>query len=65
MLRFFFPSAKIKEAVLKRLHLAVVLEDVGGCDQVQHAVDHQLTVTSELIALLLQERYLRLLLALT
>lgn len=49
---------------LDQLYLAVVLKDISGCDQVKHAVDHQLTVTSKLIAFLLEECYLHLLLTL-
>lgn len=49
---------------LDRLYLAVVLKDISGCDQVKHAIDHQLAVTSKLIALLLKKCYLRRLLTL-
>lgn len=46
-------------------NLAVVLEDVGGGDQVEHTVDDQLAVAGQLVALPLKESDLRLLLLLT
>lgn len=44
------------------MNLAVVLQDVGGSDQVQHTVDDQLAVASKLVALPLKKRDLLLLL---
>lgn len=45
-------------------NLAVVLEDVGGGDQIEHTVDDQLAVAGQLVALPLKESDLRLLLLL-
>lgn len=39
-------------------HLAVVLEDIGGGGEVQHPIEDQLTVASQLVPLLLENRYL-------
>lgn len=42
------------------INLAVVLQDVGGSDQVQHTVDDQLAVAGKLVALPLKKSDLRL-----
>lgn len=44
------------------MNLAVVLEDVSGSDQIQHAEDDQLAVAGKLVALPLKKSDLRLLL---
>ena len=36
------------------LHLEVVFEDVRGCAEVQHAIDHQLAVSRQQVALVLE-----------
>lgn len=45
-------------------YLAVVLKDVSGSSEVQHPIDDQLTVSSKLVASLLEDCYLPLLLTL-
>lgn len=45
-------------------YLVVVLKDVSGSSKVQHPIDDQLTVSSELVASLVEDSYLPLLLTL-
>lgn len=50
--------------MISHLHLVVVLEDVSGCSEVQHSVEDQLTVASQLVALPLEKGDLHLFLTL-
>lgn len=48
----------LKVTAQTSLHLAVVLEDIGGSTEVQDAIEHQLTVASKLFTFLLKKNHI-------